>query len=164
MLKASSGGFRGAWLVVLSGCLSAAGCGFGEDSHDVTAETSAPGRKPSLRQVSEHPLLTVSPRGVIDFGLVEPGSRRERTIWLTNPTDVVVEIGTIDNSCPCLEVLLPARVILPGEKIGARVELDLGSEREFAGELRLRVTGLTTSGRLAFALQSHVKVSSKTGG
>jgi len=94
----------------------------------------------------------------LNLGQVAPGSQKSRTIWLTNQSAASVEIVEIMTSCDCLKVELPERLLVPGQQVEGRMELDLRKESHFLGNLGIIVTGRGKSGELLFEMKVRVGV------
>ncbi len=105
-------------------------------------------------------LLTPS-QAELDFGTLPQGGKGALTFTLKNTSASVVEVARIESSCPCLAVELEKNILGPGEEAAATARVDLASEPNFRGAVRLEATGLTgTAGVKAFRISCNLQVSS----
>jgi hypothetical protein len=131
--------------ILLAGCSGPAGSA-GEATHS---------RPLATRQ--QRTLLTPSVP-TVDLGIVPQGGHETETFSLTNAGSTPVEVARVETSCDCLAIRLARRVIGPSEKVLAQAALDLSKEPDFRGSLAIEVTGLTSSGTVAFSLVVNVTV------
>jgi hypothetical protein len=133
--------------------LVTAGCG-GRDAHGLPQARSLS----AAGEGDQSSLPLVPSQSKLNLGQVAPGSQKSFTFWLTNRSDVLVEVIEIASSCDCLKVELPKRLLTPGQKVEGRVELDLRKEPQFLGNLGISVKGRGKKGETVFALVVDVSV------
>lgn len=100
----------------------------------------------------------ISYESKMDLGQVRPGSQKSRAFWLTNRSGTPVEVAEITSSCDCLKIGLPGRILVPEQKVEARIDLDLRKEPQFTGNLDISVTGRGKKGEMVFAMKVRVSV------
>lgn len=103
-------------------------------------------------------LLTLLPQHQIDLGKVPSGSFHRTTIWLQNERKEIVNVTATSSSSPFVRVLLPAKAVYPGEKIGALVETDLAKEPGLSGAVNVDVSGSSDRGQSAFTCKLVMNV------
>ncbi len=97
----------------------------------------------------------------MSLGQVAPGSQKSLAFWLTNQSAALVEVAEITTSCDCLNVELPERRLIPGQKVEGRLKLDLRKEPQFRERLSIEVEGKDKSGQVVFTLVVKVDVESE---
>jgi len=95
------------------------------------------------------PPVLISPP-TLDLGVVGRGQVTQGTLQLRNQTQTRVEIDSVRTSCPCLVVHLPSKALEPTEAVDGIARLDMGTEPEFRGDLRIEIRGRTRDGRVLF--------------
>jgi len=97
----------------------------------------------------------------LSLGQVAPGSQKSLAFWLMNQSAVPVEVAEMTSSCDCLNVELPERHLVPGQRVEGGIELDLRKEPQFRGRLSIEVEGKDKSGQVVFTLVVKVDVESE---
>ena len=92
------------------------------------------------------------------MGKVQAGGRKEVAFSVTNPGDVPVTVSGIETSCKCLKIELPTDLLVPGQTVAGRAEIDLATEAGFTGGLGIAVNGLDESGAIVLAVEVEMEV------
>lgn len=117
----------------------------------------------SIRIAMSGPPILVAFPEVLEFGILGRGKHTNRPFWITNPGVVPIEISSFRSSCPCATVNPEAATILPGATVSGRVHLDMISEPNFTGNLRIEMQGMTTNGTLGVSFSVKARISAEPG-
>jgi hypothetical protein len=118
----------------------------------VPAAASAASRAIAPSVVRNQPRILLSMTRV-ELGKVEPGSITEAVVYLTNEEEQPQEIAKIEVGCECVSFKVPGHDVFPGERVAAKVKLDLSREAEFGGELAVEVRAFGPDGTELFSLE-----------
>jgi hypothetical protein len=112
---------------------------------------------PWLSQAEATAPVQVIP-GVIDLGSVVQAEKRQFVVLLRNSSDEVAVIDRLEFSCPCLSAAQSSWLLSPGQDTKAELELDLGKEPDFTGQLLLQLKVWAKESRRVFVAQVIVRV------
>jgi hypothetical protein len=112
---------------------------------------------PSKKSPESHLPIEISPDS-LSLGRLAPGKSATGEIVLRSRGPEMVALERIEASCPCIEVgPLPQRID-PGQSVIVTVRFHPEEDPDFRGRLSIKLTGLSSTGRVLFNTNVRVDI------
>lgn len=92
------------------------------------------------------------------FGKVKANSKKEISLVLQNQSQNLIEIHTVETSCPCVRPSIERINVEPGETVTIKIQFDPAEEPEFRGRLAVEYVCRNEAKQVVFSTTVDIEV------